>query len=63
MTQQTKPVKPLSDTEQLKHDAALRATGSSEHKARADHGIIRNSQPIQAYEQQGVPVHVPTGLE
>jgi hypothetical protein len=59
----TRQVKPLSPEQQALHDAALRATGTSEHKARADHGIIRGSEPIQAYDQEGVPEHIVTGLE
>jgi hypothetical protein len=63
MKEQTKPIKPLSDTEQAKHDAALRSTGSAEHKARADHGIIRGSKPIEVYDNIGRPEHIVTGLE
>jgi hypothetical protein len=65
MTSQVKQVKPLSPEQQALHDAALRNTGSADHIAKANFGLEDLGYATQpnVYPQEGVPVHVPTGLE
>jgi hypothetical protein len=59
----TRQVKQLSPEQQALHDAALRATGTAEHTAKANFGILNGSEPIQAYDLEGKPEHIVTGLE